>query len=85
MKSLSKMNIAQRFVAKITDNHVIPITLRYNLIFINKMSMTNLPDGFKAYLVFENVGPLKTDLENIFSIPQDFNYLEADDIVVINP
>jgi His-Xaa-Ser system radical SAM maturase HxsC len=87
MKSLSKMDITQRLVAKITDNHAIPIALRSNLIFINKMGMTNLPVGFKAYLVFndESVGSLETDLDNIFSIPQDFNYLEADDIVVINP
>lgn len=87
MKSLSKMDIAQRLVAKITDNHAIPIALRSNLIFINKMGMTSLPVGFKAYLVFddERVGSLETNLDNIFSIPQDFNYLEADDIIVINP
>ena len=87
MKSLSKMDIAQRLVAKITDNHAIPIALRSNLIFINKMGMTTLPVGFKAYLVFddESVRSLETNLDNIFSIPLDFNYLEADDIVVINP
>ena len=87
MKSLSKMDIAQRLVAKITDNHAIPIALRSNLIFINKMGMTTLPVGFKAYIVFddESVRSLETNLDNIFSIPLDFNYLEADDIVVINP
>lgn len=87
MKLLSKMNIEQRLIAKITDNPAIPVALRSNLIFINKMGVTNLPSGFKAYLVFDDasVGALKTDLENIFAIPQDFLYLEADDIVVINP
>jgi His-Xaa-Ser system radical SAM maturase HxsC len=87
MKSLSKMNITERLVAKITENHSIPLALRANLIFLKKTSIANPPTGFKAYLIFddENVDALETDLENIFSIPQDFNYLEADDIVVINP
>ncbi|KTC96740.1 His-Xaa-Ser system radical SAM maturase HxsC [Legionella feeleii] len=49
--------------------------------------MSNLPSGFKAYLIFvpENIRASETVLENIFAIPQDFNYLETDDIVVINP
>ncbi|MBL7479716.1 His-Xaa-Ser system radical SAM maturase HxsC [Legionella bononiensis] len=87
MKSLSKMNITERLVAKITDNHSIPNALRANLIFVNKTNLANLPTGFKAYLIFDNehISNLDNQLDNIFSIPQDFNYLEADDIVVINP
>lgn len=87
MKSLSKMNITQRLVAKVTTNPLVPVALRSNLIFVNKNGLTNLPSGFKAYLIFddERVGSVETVLDNIFSIPLDFNYLETDDIVVINP
>lgn len=87
MKSLSKMNFTTRLVAKITDNDAIPLALRGNLIFLNKNNLANQPIGFKAYLIFDdrNVGSLGAGLDNVFSIPQEFNYLEADDIVVINP
>ena len=87
MKSLSKMNITQRLVAKVTTNPIVPVALRSNLIFVNKNGLSNLPSGFKAYLIFddERVGSVETVLDNIFSIPQDFNYLDTDDIVVINP
>lgn len=74
------MDIAQRLVAKITDNHAIPIALRSNLIFINKMGMTSLPVGFKAYLVFddESVESLETDLDNVFSITRFRSFLVLD-------
>ncbi|RUR08559.1 His-Xaa-Ser system radical SAM maturase HxsC [Legionella septentrionalis] len=86
IKNLTQINFTERCVAKITDNPNVPFPLRKNLVFIRPQNQTDLlPLGFNAYLVFNEENLNDINFPNIFLLPEEFNYLRSDDVLVINP
>ena len=86
MKSLTSININERIVRKVTENQNLPGPLRKKTIYIqNKDNNNSLPEGFYAYLVFNEKSIFDESFSNVFILPPELNYLSNEDIVVIDP
>ncbi len=86
LNAISSLTHYARFVAKVSENSNLPMPLRKNVIFISKSNGHQaLPDGFKAYFVFELQDYQKQGHDNVFLLSADLGYITEGDVVTVEP
>src|SRR5207247_1012714 len=87
LKPLSE-SLSEGFIAKLTTNHELPGPLRdRNILLVTEKGNFPLPNGFRGYFFLEGkVNDISAkELQNVFALPQDQEYLADGDIVKIDP